>query len=152
MNLNSSLKKTPIAVIGISAMFADAKNIEEYWTNIIQSKDSIKDVPPNRWLIDDYYDADMTAPDKTYCKRGGFLPKIDFNPMEFGLPPNILEVTDASQLLGLVAARDAFEDAGYGRKSDKFTKALKEKTGVLLGVGGGQKLITPLIARLQYPI
>lgn len=152
MNLNSSLKKTPIAVVGVSAMFADAKNIEEYWTNIIQSKDSIKEVPPSRWLIDDYYDEDMTAPDKTYCKRGGFLPEIDFNPMEFGLPPNILEVTDASQLLGLVAARDAFEDAGYGRNSEKFTKALKEKTGVLLGVGGGQKLITPLITRLQYPI
>ncbi|MFT4569014.1 MAG: polyketide-type polyunsaturated fatty acid synthase PfaA, partial [Saprospiraceae bacterium] len=152
MNLNSSLKKTPIAVIGLSAMFADAKNIEEYWTNIIQSKDSIKDVPANRWLIDDYFDEDMTAPDKTYCKRGGFLPEIDFNPMEFGLPPNILEVTDASQLLGLVAARDALEDAGYGRGSEKFTKALKEKTGVLLGVGGGQKLITPLLTRLQYPI
>ena len=152
MNINSSLKKTPIAVIGLSAMFADAKNIEEFWTNIIQSKDSIKDVPANRWLIDDYFDEDMFAPDKTYCKRGGFLPEIDFNPMEFGLPPNILEVTDASQLLGLVAARDALEDAGYGRTSEKFTKEVKEKTGVLLGVGGGQKLITPLIARLQYPI
>jgi len=152
MNINSSLKKTPIAVIGLSAMFADAKNIEEFWTNIIQSKDSIKDVPANRWLIDDYFDEDMFAPDKTYCKRGGFLPEIDFNPMEFGLPPNILEVTDASQLLGLVAARDALEDAGYGRNSEKFTKEVKEKTGVLLGVGGGQKLITPLIARLQYPI
>ena len=125
MNLNSSLSKTPIAVIGMSAMFADAKNLEEFWTNIIQSKDSIKEVPADRWLIEDYYDPDMFAEDKTYCKVGGFLPKIDFNPMEFGLPPNILEVTDASQLLALVAARDAFEDAGYGRKSDKFTADLK---------------------------
>ncbi|MCB9339986.1 MAG: acyltransferase domain-containing protein [Lewinellaceae bacterium] len=152
MNLNSSLQKTPIAVIGMSAIFADARNIEEFWTNIIQSKDSIKEVPADRWPVEDYYDEDMMAPDKTYCKRGGFLPEIDFNPMEFGLPPNILEVTDASQLLGLVAARDAFEDAGYGSDSAKFTSEIKEKTGVLLGVGGGQKLITPLIARLQYPI
>ena len=152
MNINSSLQKTPIAVVGLSAIFADAKNIEEYWTNIIQGKDSIKDVPDSRWSIDDYYDPDMRAPDKTYCKVGGFLPEIDFNPMEFGLPPNILEVTDASQLLGLVAARDALEDAGYGKNSAKFTAELKAKTGVLLGVGGGQKLITPLIARLQYPI
>jgi len=152
MNINSSLQKTPVAVIGLSAIFADAKNIEEFWTNIIQAKDSISDVPDNRWSIKDYYDSDMTAPDKTYCKRGGFLPDIDFNPMEYGLPPNILEVTDASQLLGLVAARDALEDAGYGKNASKFTKELKEKTGVLLGVGGGQKLITPLISRLQYPI
>ncbi len=152
MNLDNSLRKTPVAVIGMSALFADAKNVEEFWNNIIQAKDSITDVPASRWAIEDYYDADMRAPDKTYCKRGGFLPDIDFNPMEFGLPPNILEVTDASQLLGLVAARDALEDAGYGQKNPKFTRELKDKTGVLLGVGGGQKLITPLIARLQYPI
>ena len=152
MNINSSLKKTPIAVVGMSAMFADAKNIEEFWTNIIQSKDSIVEVPDSRWKIEDYYDPDMNAEDKTYCKVGGFLPEIDFNPMEFGLPPNILEVTDVSQLLALVAARDAFEDAGYGQDSAKFTKEVKEKTGVLLGVGGGQKLITPLTARLQFPI
>ena len=125
MNINSSLQKTPVAVIGLSAIFADARNIEEFWTNIIQAKDSIIDVPENRWRIEDYYDSDVTAPDKTYCKRGGFLPEIDFNPMEFGLPPNILEVTDASQLLGLVAARDALEDAGYGKNSTKFTKELK---------------------------
>ena len=119
MNINSSLQKTPIAVIGLSAIVADAKNIEEFWSNIIEGKDSITDVPENRWKIEDYYDPDMFAPDKTYCKRGGFLPDIDFNPMEFGLPPNILEVTDASQLLGLVAARDALVDAGYGQSSAK---------------------------------
>ena len=152
MNINHSLQKTPIAVVGLSAIFADARNVEEFWSNIVMAKDSITDVPDNRWKIEDYYDPDMTTPDKTYCKRGGFLPDIDFNPMEFGLPPNILEVTDASQLLGLVAARDALEHAGYGKNSARFTKELKEKTGVLLGVGGGQKLITPLIARLQYPI
>ncbi len=152
MNINSSLRKTPIAVTGLSALFADALNVEEFWNNIILGKDSITDVPPSRWRIEDYYDPDMSAPDKTYCKRGGFLPEIDFNPMEFGLPPNILEVTDVSQLLGLVAARDALQDAGYGQDSPKFTKELKEKTGVVLGVGGGQKLILPLIARLQYPV
>jgi len=152
MNLNNSLRKTPVAIVGMSSLFADAKNIEEFWTNIVQAKDSITDVPESRWLIEDYYDPDPTVPDKTYCKRGGFLPDIDFNPMEFGLPPNILEVTDASQLLALVAARDAFEHAGYGKKSAKFTAEVKAKTGVLLGVGGGQKLITPLTGRLQYPI
>nr|BAP47694.1 polyunsaturated fatty acid synthase PfaA [Aureispira marina] len=152
MNLNHSLRKTPVAVIGMSALFADAKTVDQFWNNIITGKDSITDVPENRWRIEDYYDPDPSAPDKTYCKRGGFLPNIDFNPMEFGLPPNILEVTDASQLLALIAARDAFEQAGYGKASDKFTAELKARTGVLLGVGGGQKLITPLTGRLQYPI
>ncbi len=72
MNINSSLQKTPVAVIGLSALFADARNIGEFWTNIVEGKDSITDVPDSRWSIDDYYDADMSAPDKTYCRRGGF--------------------------------------------------------------------------------
>ena len=85
---------------------------------------------------------------KPIVKRGGFLPDIDFDPLEFGLPPNILEVTDVSQMIGLVVARDALIDAGYSAAPDE----LRERTGVVLGVGGGQKLITPLTGRLQYPI
>ncbi len=147
-NTNSALSKTPIAIIGLAGVFPQAENVQEYWDNIVKEVDSITEVPPSRWRIEDYYDPDPTAPDKTYCKRGGFLPDINFNPMEFGLPPNILEVTDASQLLSLVVAKAAMNDAGYGEGID-FNRA---RTGVVLGVGGGQKLITPLTSRLQYPI
>ena len=68
--------------------------------------------------------------------------------MEYGLPPNILEVTDASQLLSLVVAKQAMIDAGYGEMSEE----MRNRTGCILGVGGGQKLITPLVSRLQYPV
>ena len=146
------LDKNPIAIIGMSSMFADADNIEKYWENILLGVDSIKEVPDSRWKIDDYYDPDPNKPDKTYCKVGGFIPDVDFDPMEFGLPPNILEVTDASQLLALMVAKDALIDAGYAPGSEGLTADVKEKTGVILGVGGGQKLITPLTGRLQYPI
>lgn len=142
------LHETPIAIIGQAAVFAKAANLEEYWNNILDKIDGITEVPDSRWDIEDYYDPDPETPDKTYCKRGGFIPDIPFNPLEFGLPPNILEVTDSSQLLGLVVARDALEDAGYG-KDQEFNR---QKTGVVLGVAGGQKLITDLSARLQYPI
>lgn len=147
-NANSALSKTPIAIIGLAGVFPQAENVQEYWDNIVKEVDSITEVPPSRWKIEEYYDPDPTAPDKTYCKRGGFLPEIDFNPMEFGLPPNILEVTDASQLLSLVVAKAAMNDAGYGEDVD-FNRS---QTGVVLGVGGGQKLITPLTSRLQYPV
>ncbi len=147
MNANL-LQKTPIAIIGQAAIFAKAATLTEYWDNILNKIDGITDVPPSRWDPADYYDPDPTAEDKTYCKVGGFIPDIDFNPIEFGLPPNLLEVTDSSQLLGLIVARDAMEDAGYGTESE-FDR---ENTGVVLGVAGGQKLITDLTSRLQYPI
>ncbi len=151
-DINPLLRQNPVAIVGMASVFADAENLEKYWENIIQGIDCIREVPPTRWNAADYYDADPAAPDKTYCKVGGFLPEIDFNPMEFGLPPNLLESTDASQLLGLAVARDALIDAGYAPGSDRLSAALRERTGVILGVGGGQKMIIPLTARLQYPI
>ena len=149
--INNHLQKTPVAIIGMAAIFADAKNLVEYWKNIVVGKDCITDVPPSRWNIDDYYDPDPMAADKTFCKRGGFIPDVDFNPMEFGLPPNILEVTDVAQLLSLLVARDALRDAGYGDETS-FRQETRDRTGVVLGVGGGQKLITPLTTRLQVPV
>ena len=107
------MAKRPIAIVGMSALFPDAPNLNQYWDNIINKIDSIIDIPESRWNINDYYDVDSEAPDKTYCKRGGFIPDIDFNPIEFGIPPNILEVTDVTQLLGLLVAKSAMEDAGY---------------------------------------
>ena len=146
--INAKLRTTNVAIIGMASIFPQAKNLQEYWENIIQKVDCITDVPASRWHIDDYYDPDPKAPDKTYCKRGGFLPDIDFNPMKFGLPPNILEVTDISQLLGLVVAKEAIEDAGYG-VSRQFNH---ERTGVVLGVAIGRQLAVPLGARLQDPL
>ncbi len=148
-NMDKKLKTTPIAIIGISAIFPGATNKQEYWDNILNKIDTVTDVPATRWNIDDYYDPDPKAEDKTYCKRGGFIPDIDFDPAEFGLPPNLLEATDVSQLLGLVAARDCLEDAGYSDES----RYSRENTGVILGmVGIGSKLVIPLMARLQYPV
>jgi len=145
---NSRLQECPIAIVGMASIFADAKNLEDYWDNIFESVDAIKDVPSDRWAIDDYYNSDPKAADKTYCKRGGFLPEIDFDPMEFGLPPNILELTDIAQLLSLVVARDVLNDAGIGDGSGYD----RDKVGITLGVGGGQKQISPLTSRLQGPV
>lgn len=143
------LKTTPIAIIGISGIFPQASNKQEYWENILNKIDAVSDVPISRWNSEDYFDPDPKAEDKTYCKRGGFIPDIDFDPAEFGLPPNLLESTDVSQLLSLVAARDCLEDGGYGDEA----KHSRENVGVVLGmVGIGSKLVIPLMARLQYPV
>ncbi len=143
-----SVAHCPIAIIGLSCLLPGARTVHEFWDNIVRGVDSITDVPPSRWNVDDYYDPDPTVADRTYSRRGGFIPDVEFDPTEFGLPPNILEVTDVSQLLGLNIARQAFRDAGYGEGRD-FDRS---RTGVVLGVGGGQKLVVPLTARLQYPI
>ena len=72
-----------------------------------------------------------------------------FDPVEFGIPPHTLEATDTSQILGLVAAKMALTDAGYG--DDSGRKFNRDRTSVILGVTGTQELVIPLSSRLGFP-
>ena len=144
--LNKRLKDMPVAIVGMASIFANSRYLNKFWDLISEKIDAIVDIPDSHWNADDYYDADKSAPDKSYCKRGGFLPEVDFNPMEFGLPPNILELTDTSQLLSLVVAKEVLADAGVDAQYDT------DRIGITLGVGGGQKINHSLSSRLQYPV
>lgn len=143
-----NLINTPIAIIGMSAIYPGANNKEEYWNNIINRVDSITDVPSSRWNIDDYYTPDPEIKDKTNCKRGGFLATINFNPMEFGIPPNTIEATDFSQLIALLAAKKVLADAGYSN----LDNIDRNRIGVILGTSASKPLGLPLINRMQYPL
>src|SRR5581483_1129944 len=123
-------ESAPIAIIGISCLFPKADNLQDYWANIKNGVDAITPIPErSHWNPADYFNADPKAPDRTYAARGGFISPVDFNPMEFGISPKDIEATDTTQLLGMVAAKRALEDAGYGEKP--FNRA---KTSVILGV------------------
>ncbi|TVL07557.1 beta-ketoacyl synthase [Shewanella algae] len=146
--LNKRLKDTPIAIVGMASLFAGSRYLNQFWDLICDKIDAITQVPADRWQVADYFDPDKKAADKSYCKLGGFIPEVDFNPMEFGLPPNILELTDTSQLLSLVVAKEVLEDAGIHEGSDYD----RDRIGITLGIGGGQKISQSLNARLQYPV
>jgi acyl transferase domain-containing protein len=72
----------PVAIVGLSALFPEAGDLRTFWDNIVAGRDCTADVPPSRWLIDDHYDPDPLALDRTYCRRGGFVPDVDFDPLE----------------------------------------------------------------------
>ncbi len=137
-----------LAIIGISCIFPEADSLEGYWRNIRNGVDSITDVPDTHWSPQDFFNADPKAPDMTYASRGGFLPAVDFNPLDFGIAPNALEATDTAQLLGLYTARRALIDAGYGPGRD-FDR---NRVSVVLGVTGTLELTISLGARLGHPL
>ncbi|TQC45029.1 SDR family NAD(P)-dependent oxidoreductase [Rhodococcus sp. WS4] len=132
----------------MSGLFPKARNHREYWQNIVDGVDCTEDVPASRWSLEDYYDENRDAPDKTYSRRGAFLPDVDFDPLEFGLPPNQLEVTSTMQTLSLGVARDLLADAG-AQDSPWYDPS---RTGVVLGTTGPVPLMHPLAARLSTPV
>ncbi|MCK5542103.1 MAG: SDR family NAD(P)-dependent oxidoreductase [Desulfobacterales bacterium] len=139
-----------VAIIGMGCIFPKANGLEEYWQLLFNEKDAITDIPEKtHFAINDYYDKDPNRSDHIYCKRGGFIPAISFDPSKYGIPPNNINATDTSQLLGLIVAEMALEDAGYNTK-DNFPN--KKRTNIILGVTGTQELVIPLGARLGHPL
>ncbi|MFO7495701.1 MAG: beta-ketoacyl synthase N-terminal-like domain-containing protein, partial [Desulfobacterales bacterium] len=139
--------QTAIAIIAAEGFFPKAPGLREYWHLLYHGVDAISEIPDSHWSPQDYYDPDPLKADHVYCKRGGFLEPVPFDPVEFGIPPSALPATDTSQLLGLLAAKRLLETAGYGEARD-FDR---DRTSVILGVTGTQELVIPLGARLGYP-
>ena len=140
--------KEPIAIVGQSVLFPNSLNSIEFWKNILCGIDLISDVPASHWLIEDYYDPDLSAPDKTYGKRGGFLPNVNFDSLEWGVPPSIIEATDSTQLLALMVAKRCLEDFA----GDRIADLDRSDISVILGVTSAQKLLGHMTSRLQRPI
>ncbi len=138
----------PIAVVGVSALFPGSLDKSGFWHDILAGKDLISDVPPNHWLIEDYYDPDPSVPDKTYAKRGAFLDKVVFDPLTWGIPPSLMPQTDTAQMLALIVARQVLDDAS----KNQFDKLDKNRISVILGATGGQTLMGEMVSRLQRPV
>jgi polyketide synthase PksN len=126
-------KEEDIAVIGISGRFPGAENVEEFWNNLEQEKDSISSIPKERWDSEEYYDPDPKAPGKSYSKVGGFIKGIDkFDPLFFNISPAEAVYMDPQQRLFLEEVWKALEDAGCSDRS-----LSEKKCGVFVGASQG---------------
>ena len=142
----SQSTRPALAVVGVSALFPGSLDATGFWRDILKGTDRITDVPDSHWLIEDYYDADKSAQDKTYARRGAFLGDVDFDALGWGVPPSIVPATDTSQLLALIVAQRVLADAARQRELDK------SRISVILGVTSAQELLGTMVSRLQRPV
>jgi acyl transferase domain-containing protein/acyl carrier protein len=114
--IEKAVMNEPIAVIGMACHFPDANNIGEFWNNLVEGKDSIKDIPEGRWDTEEFYAPEKT-PGKSYIKWGGFLDSIeDFDPKYFKIPEALAVQTDPLERQWLEVSAEAIQDAGYEKK------------------------------------
>ena len=138
-----------IAITGMACLFPGSANLSDYWRNILLANVCTGPVPDDHsWSLEDMYSPDKKARDKTYAKTGGFLDKVPFDPMQFGLTPNALDATDTSQLLSLIVAREALKDAGVDPDSDNWAR---DRTACIMGVTGTQEMAISQGSRLHGP-
>jgi polyketide synthase PksL len=122
--------RTRIAVVGMSGRYPQAENLRQYWRNLSAGRNSIREVPPERWSVEEYFDTRRAQRGKVYCKWLGALDDIDrFDPLFFKISPSEAEYIDPQHRIFLEEAYRAFEDAGYAGRSLGGSKC-----GVYLGI------------------
>lgn len=104
----------PVAIIGMSGRFPMADDIAALWKNLLEEKDCITEIPPDRWDWKAYYGNAVTEPGKTRIKWGGFIDDLTaFDPSFFNISPGEATYMDPQQRLLMMYVWKAIEDAGY---------------------------------------
>ncbi|MGH3874420.1 MAG: beta-ketoacyl synthase N-terminal-like domain-containing protein [Pseudonocardiaceae bacterium] len=135
-----------VAIVGMAAVFPGAADLATYWSNILAGVDAITDAPASRW-DPSYYDPDAAVTrrsDRLYCRRGGFVTDVGFDPVRFGIMPLAAAGGEPDQLIALHVAAEALADAG-----GEDLLGDRSRAGVIVGRGG---YLTPGLARLDQRI
>ncbi len=124
VGVNSSSRQD-IAVVGIACRFPGANNLDEYWDNLVNGRESIS------FFSDAELSAEVSAADRNhpnYVKAKGIVEDCDqFDAAFFSVSPAEAEVMDPQQRIMLQLAWHAMEDAGYPPGDNKL------RTGVFVG-------------------
>ena len=118
-----------IAIVGMAALFPQAKDLRSYWQNILNRVNAVT-AAPDEWS-QGFVDPDSTANNRINSAMGGFLGQLaEFNPLEFGIMPNSVDGGEPDHFLALKVASQALADAGYTTRPFN-----RQKTGIILGRG-----------------
>jgi acyl transferase domain-containing protein/NADPH:quinone reductase-like Zn-dependent oxidoreductase/NAD(P)-dependent dehydrogenase (short-subunit alcohol dehydrogenase family)/SAM-dependent methyltransferase/acyl carrier protein len=125
------VSKDRIAIIGIGCRFpGGVNNPESFWKLLEEGREAVSDVPPDRWNVERFFDAEPGVPGKSIARRGGFLERIDqFDPQFFGISPREAPYVDPQHRLLLETAWEAIEDAGLVLDFERGTDL-----GVFIGI------------------
>ncbi len=127
----------PIAIVGFGLRLpGGVHDADSYWQLLHNGVDAIVPIPPDRWDLEAFYDADPDAPGKMYTRAGGFLETIDqFDPHFFGISPREADAMDPQHRLLLQVSWEALEHAG---QSPDLVR--ESQTGVFIGLSSNDYL------------
>jgi len=129
MSKKKNKPETDIAIIGMACRFPEANNYNQFWENLKNGVNSIKEIPPERWDTSKYYSPDINAPNKSISKWCGLVDDFDkFDNSFFNISPREAMHMDPHQRLMLETTWGCIEDAGV-----PLNNLQRKKTSLYLG-------------------
>jgi acyl transferase domain-containing protein/acyl carrier protein len=121
-----------VAIVGLAARFPGAGDADAFWANLRDGVDSIGEIPPSRFDAARTFDADPSAPGRSYSKWAGLISGVDeFDAEFFKISRHEAELMDPQQRLFLQACWTALDDAGLAGAT-----LAAQRCGVYAGVMG----------------
>ena len=119
--------KTDIVIVGIGGVFPGATDLEAFWQNIMDAKDTSVAVAADRWRLnaEDLYAAGL-SPDKVNSKRACLIQDFQFDASGLEVDSDCLFKLDPMYQILLHAGRDAW----LGCKTKKVNR---ERVGIIIG-------------------
>ena len=110
----------PIAIIGLSTLFPEASDPEQFWKNLLEGRDSRVEAGPEQMGTDPslFYDPNKSTVDRYYCNRGGYIQDFSLDPEGFALDEETIIRLDNVYQWTLYVAREALRDSGYLKKPE----------------------------------
>lgn len=139
-----------IAVVGLGALFPDAKTIPDYWQNIINKHVSIRPMPADLFESDIFYRPELfmarDKQDKSITQIAAFIQDLDFDTVrKYKIPPSVAEQMDPNQHAALETADQAISMAALDNVS-------KDRVAIMLGNGMVGTRYGDALARVQFQL
>ncbi|NKY46296.1 type I polyketide synthase [Nocardia cerradoensis] len=124
-------RSEPVAVIGAGCRLPGGVDSLDRFAEFLRAGgDGVVDIPPDRWDVEHYYDADADAPGRSFIAKIGALTDIgDFDAAFFGISPREAEAMDPQQRLLLEVTWEALEHAAVPPETLR-----ESRTGVFVGM------------------
>lgn len=121
-----------VAIIGMACVFPQAPDLRRYWANNVNGVDAIVDRPASRWRHHVNWSLPEGHPARLSCRKAGFLTDgVLFDPVRYGVLPNLVRHGDPDQFLMLHVIDEALRDARVAEDDP-----VRRNTDVVIGRGG----------------
>lgn len=119
-----------IAVIGMTGRFPGANNVDEFWLNLVNVKNSIEKFTPA--LVNPGVDPETITDSNYVFVQGAFPGQKNFDNKFFGMTPREAELMDPQQRKFLELTHEGLELAGYNPEN------YHGSIGVFAGMGNSK--------------
>jgi acyl transferase domain-containing protein len=130
-----------VAIIGLAGRFPGAKNVDEFWNNLVDGRETLSFFSEDE--LDPADPVDMAARQQPeYVPSRGVLEDVEtFDAEFFGITPAEAEVLDPQQRVFMETAWEALETAGYD------PRGFAGPIGVFAGMTNNSYFLQNLLSR-----